>query len=96
MRTSIAETVPSKRVLRLCQGTEEYLPPRSKKRESSEGNSGSSHPYGRYGNAGKPSKTISTTAILRPVKDIFEKRAATVEVDEPPRPNSPKLLWTLP
>ena len=26
-------------------------------------------------------KTISTTAILWPVKAIFEKRAATVEVD---------------
>ena len=38
-------------------------------------------PYGRYGNAGKTSKTISTIAILWPVKAIFEKRAATVEVD---------------
>ena len=55
--------------------------PESKKRKSSEGNSGSIHPYGRYGNAGKTSKTISTIAILWPVKAIFEKRAATVEVD---------------
>ena len=44
-------------------------------------NSGSIHPYGRYGNAGKTSKTISTIAILWPVKAILEKRAATVEVD---------------
>ena len=29
----------------------------------------------------KTSKTISTIAILWPVKAIFEKRAATVEVD---------------
>ena len=55
--------------------------PESKKRKSSEGNSGSIHPYGRYGNAGKTSKSISTIAILWPVKAIFEKRAATVEVD---------------
>ena len=40
--------------------------------------SGVIDPYGRYGNAGK---TISTIAILWPVKAIFEKRAATVEVD---------------
>ena len=39
------------------------------------------HPYGRYGNAVKTRKTISTIAILWPVKAIFEKRAATVEVD---------------
>ena len=52
-----------------------------KKRKSSERNSDSIHPYGRYGNAGKTSKTISTIAILWPVKAIFEKRAATVEVD---------------
>ena len=40
------------------------------------------HPtYGRYGNAGKTSKTISTIALLWPLKAIFEKRAATVEVD---------------
>ena len=55
--------------------------PESKKRKSSEGNSGSIHPYGRYGNAGKTSKSISTIAILWPVKATFEKRAATVEVD---------------
>ena len=55
--------------------------PESKKRKSSEGNSGSIRPYGRYENAGKPSKTISTIAILWPVKAIVEKRAATVEVD---------------
>ena len=30
---------------------------------------------------GKTSTTISTIAILWPVKAIFEKRAATVEVD---------------
>ena len=41
---------------------------------------GSIHPSGRYVNAGKISKTISTVAILRLVKSIFEKRAATVEV----------------
>ena len=55
--------------------------PESKKRKSSEANSGSIHPYGRYENAVKTRKTISTIAILRPVKAIFEKRAATVEVD---------------
>ena len=53
----------------------------SKKGKSSEGNSGFIEPYGRYGNDGKTSKTISTIAILRPVKAIFEKRAAMVEVD---------------
>ena len=55
--------------------------PESKKRKSSEAKSGSIHPYGRYGNAVKTRKTISTIAILWPVKAIFEKRAATVEVD---------------
>ena len=55
--------------------------PEDKKRKSSEGNSGSFQPYGRYGNAGKTSKTVSTIEILWPVKAIFEKRAATVEVD---------------
>ena len=55
--------------------------PESKKKKSSERNSGSVHPYGRYGNAGKTSKTISTIVILWPVKAIFEKRAAAVEVD---------------
>ena len=53
----------------------------SKKRKSSEANSGSIHAYGRYENAVKTGKTISTIAILWPVKAIFEKRAATVEVD---------------
>ena len=55
--------------------------PESKKRKSSEANSGSIHPYGRYGNAVKTRKAISTIAILWPVKTIFEKRATTVEVD---------------
>ena len=55
--------------------------PESKKTKSSEANSGSIHPYGRYGNAVKTRKTISTIAILWPVNAIFEKRAATVEVD---------------
>ena len=73
--------------------------PESKKRKSSEANSGSIHPYGRYENAIKTRKAISTIAIFRgeksakrcrergrkrggqPVKAIFEKRAATVEVD---------------
>ena len=55
--------------------------PESKKRKSSEASSGSIHPYGRYGNAVKTRKTISTIAIFWPVKAIFEKRAATVEVD---------------
>ena len=57
--------------------------PESKKRKSSEENSGSIHPYGRYGNAvkKKPGKPISTIAILWPVEAIFEKRAGTVEVD---------------
>ena len=48
--------------------------PESKKRKSSEANSGSIHPYGRYGNAVKTRKIISTIAILWPVKAIFEKR----------------------
>ena len=55
--------------------------PGSKKRKSSEANSGSIHPYGRYGTSVKTRKAISTIAILWPVKAIFEKRAATVEVD---------------
>ena len=55
--------------------------PESKKRKSSEATSGSIHPYDRYGNAVETRKTISTIAILWPVKAIFEKRAATVEVD---------------
>ena len=55
--------------------------PESKKRKSSEANSGSIHPYGRYGNAVKTRKAISTIAILWPVNAIFEKRAAPVEVD---------------
>ena len=55
--------------------------PESKKRKSSEADSGSIHPHGRYGNAGKTRKAISTIAILWPVKAIFEKRAAMVEVD---------------
>ena len=58
-----------------------YHRPESKKRESSEANSGSMHPYGRYGNAVKTRKTISTIAILWLVKAIFEKRTATEEVD---------------
>ena len=55
--------------------------PESKKKKSSQENSGFIHPYGRYGNAVKTRKTISTIASLWPVKAIFEKRAATVEVD---------------
>ena len=55
--------------------------PESEKKKSSEANSGSIHPYGRYGNAVKTRRTISTIAILWPVRAIFEKRAATVEVD---------------
>ena len=62
---------------------EKYLPPppRAQEKKSSEAKSGSIHPYGRYGNAVKTRKTISTIAILWSVKTIFEKRAATVEVD---------------
>ena len=55
--------------------------PESKKRKSSEANSGSIHRYGRYENAVKFRKSISTIAILWLVKAIFEKRAAAVEVD---------------
>ena len=54
--------------------------PESKKKKSSEGNSGSIHAYGRYGNPGKTSQTICTIAILWPVNAIFETVAA-VEVD---------------
>ena len=45
--------------------------PESKKRKSSEENSGSIHPYGRYGNAVESRKTMSTIAILWPVKAIL-------------------------
>ena len=64
-------------------GTEKYLPPppREQEKKISGANSGFIHPHGRYGNAVKTMKTISTIAILWPVKAIFEKRAATVEVD---------------
>ena len=55
--------------------------PESKTTKSPEANSGSIHPYGRHGNAVKTRKTISTIGILWPVKAIFEKRAATVEVN---------------
>ena len=55
--------------------------PENNKRKSSERISGAIDLYGRYGNAGKTSKTISTIAILWPVKAVFEKWAATVEVD---------------
>ena len=58
-----------------------YHHPQSKKRKSSETNSGSIHPYGRYGNPVKTRKARSTIAILWLVKAIFEKRAAMVEVD---------------
>ena len=64
--------------------------PENKKRKSSEANSGSIHPSGRYENAVKTRKTISTIAILRPVKAIFEKRAATVEVDSFVSPGMPR------
>ena len=64
-------------------GTEKHLPPppREQEKKSSEAKAGSIHPYGRYGNAVKTRKTMSTIAILWPVKAIFEKRAATVEAD---------------
>ena len=55
--------------------------PESKKRKSSEANSGSIHPYSRYGILKKTRKTMPTIAVFWPVKAIFEKRAATVEVD---------------
>ena len=56
--------------------------PERKRRRSSEGSSGSLHPYGRRGNVGKKTrKSLSTIAMLGPVKAIFEKSAATVEVD---------------
>ena len=55
--------------------------PESKKRESPEWNSGSILPYGRYGMLENQAKTISTIAILWPVKGIFGTRAAAVEVD---------------
>ena len=55
--------------------------PESKKRKSSEGKPCSVQPYGRYADACKTNKTMSTIAILWPVKAIFEKRAATVEIE---------------
>ena len=56
-----------------------YHHPESKKRKSSEANSGFIQPYGRSENAVKTRKAISTIAILWPVKAIFEKRAATAQ-----------------
>ena len=50
--------------------------PDSKRRKSSEANSGSIHPYGRYENAVKTRKTISTTAILWPVNAIFREEGS--------------------
>ena len=67
--------------------------PDSKIRKSSEANSGSIQPYGRYGSAVKTSKPVSTIAILWPAKAILEKRAATVEADTF---TSPVLTKTLP
>ena len=72
----VLETPQGRELKNIC-----HHHPDSKKGKSSEENSGSLHPYGRYGNAVKTGKTISTIAILWPVKAIFEKRAATVEVD---------------
>ena len=77
------------------QGTEKYLPPppREQEKEILRANLLRHRPYGRYGNAGKTSKTIPTIAILWPVKAIFEKRAATVEVDpcfSPEKSRSPR------
>ena len=46
------------------------LCPESKKRKSPEANSGSIHTYGRHENDVKTRKTISTIAILWPVKTI--------------------------
>ena len=57
------------------------LPPRENEKKIFRANLWRHRPYGRYENARKTSKTISTIAILWPVKAIFEKRAATVEVD---------------
>ena len=71
-------------ILGNSQGIEKHLPsppPRKQEKTTLEGNPGSIQPCVRYGNAGETGKTISTTAILWPVKAIFEKRAATVEVD---------------
>ena len=61
-------------------GTEKYLlpPPREQEKRQTLAETGSIHPYGRYGHAVKTRKTISTIPILWPVKAIFEKRAATV------------------
>ena len=55
--------------------------PESKKRKSSGVHSGSIHPYRRYGKALKTRESRPTIAILLPVKAVFEKRAAAVEVD---------------
>ena len=57
-------------------GTERHLPPppREQDKISSVANSGSIHPYGRYGHAVKTSETMSTITILWSVKAIFEKR----------------------
>ena len=60
------------------QGTAKYLlppppPPREQEGKSSEGNSGSIQPYGRYENAGRSSKTISTIATRQPVRVLFRE-----------------------
>ena len=65
--TPLAESTPS-RELKI---TYHHHHPESKNRKSSKGNSGSIQAYGRYGNAGKTSKGISTIAILWPVKAIW-------------------------
>ena len=67
-------------------GTDKYLPPAPREQDekkSSEGNSGSMRPYCRYGNAvkklAKPALYHSDSLACQ--GHIFEKRAATVEVD---------------
>ena len=72
---------PTKKIISfMCRGTENYLSPSSREHEKSP-TSSPIHPYGRNEYIGKLSQTISAIVILWPVEAMFEKKAATVEVD---------------
>ena len=65
-------------------GIARYLPPPPREQEKKvfRGKLWLHPTYGRCRNAVKKTReTVSTIAVLWPVKAIFEKRAATVEVD---------------
>ena len=56
-------------------------PPRDQKKSLQRGSLAPSTPYNSYENAGEASIARFTTTILWPVKVIFKKKAAMVEVD---------------